>query len=128
MQNRIPNCPFCHLASRKIIAEDELTVTFFDEFPISPGHTLIIPKQHIASLFLLEENIQIALLRALNHAKIHLTNSLNPNGFNIGINDGTAAGQMIFHLHIHLIPRYQGDCSDPRGGIRWIFPDKAVYF
>jgi len=75
------NCPFCHLASRKIIFEDELTVTFFDEFPISPGHTLVIPKQHVASLFLLEENVQIALLRALNQAKIHLTNSLHPDGF-----------------------------------------------
>jgi diadenosine tetraphosphate (Ap4A) HIT family hydrolase len=120
-------CPFCHLASRKIIAEDELTATFFDEFPVSPGHTLIIPKKHVSSLFLLEENVQIALLYALNHAKTHLTNLFHPDGFNVGINDGSAAGQTVMHLHIHLIPRYHGDCPNPRGGIRWIFPDKAVY-
>lgn len=77
---------------------------------------------------MLEEEIQFALLRMLNNAKIHLANSFNPDGFNIGINDGMAAGQTIMHLHIHLIPRYHGDCPDPRGGVRWIFPDKAVYW
>lgn len=122
------NCLFCNLASRKIIAEDELTATLFDEFPISLGHTLIVPKQHVTSLFLLEETVQCALLRTLNQAKIYLTNSFNPDGFNIGINDGTAAGQSVMHLHIHLIPRYRGDCSNPRGGVRWIFPEKAVYW
>lgn len=122
------NCPFCHLSSQKIILEDKYSVALFDNFPLSPGHTLIIPKKHVASLFMLEEEIQFALLRMLNNAKIHLANSFNPDGFNIGINDGMAAGQTIMHLHIHLIPRYHGDCPDPRGGVRWIFPDKAVYW
>lgn len=122
------NCPFCYLKSQKIILEDEHSVALFDNFPLSPGHALIIPKKHVASLFMLEEAIQFALLRTLNNARIQLVNSFNPDGFNMGINDGTTAGQTIMHLHIHLIPRYNGDCSDPRGGIRWIFPDKAIYW
>ncbi len=70
----------------------------------------------------------IALFDALLHAKAELDKDLSPDGYNIGINDGLAAGQTILHLHVHLIPRYKGDVPDPRGGIRWIFPDKAVYW
>jgi len=99
-----------------------------DGYPLSVGHTLIIPKRHIASLFDATDEEQMALLQALRTLKIELTQQYAPDGYNIGINDGLAAGQTVLHLHIHLIPRYTGDCTDPRGGVRWIFPEKAVYW
>jgi diadenosine tetraphosphate (Ap4A) HIT family hydrolase len=99
-----------------------------DAFPVSPGHALIIPKRHIASFFETNEEERKAMLEALDQAKEIFDRELKPDGYNIGINEGLTAGQTIMHLHIHLIPRYKGDSSDPRGGIRWIFPDKARYW
>jgi diadenosine tetraphosphate (Ap4A) HIT family hydrolase len=122
------NCPFCHLDEQKILFQDELVITFRDGYPISPGHTLIIPKRHIPSFFETTNDEQRALLQALYIAKQDLTEQYAPDGYNIGINDGLSAGQTVMHLHIHLIPRYSGDCEDPRGGVRWIFPEKAAYF
>jgi len=123
-----PSCPFCALDPAKILVQDPWVMTIRDTCPVSPGHTLILPKRHIASLFEATEAEQLALLRVLSKAKIGLDRELRPDGYNIGINDGEAAGQTIMHLHIHLIPRYLGDREDPRGGIRWIFPEKAVYW
>ena len=123
-----PSCPFCTLEASKIIAQDPWVMTIRDTCPVSPGHTLILPKRHIASLFEATEEEQIALLRALSEAKLGLDRELKPDGYNIGVNDGAAAGQTILHLHVHLIPRYLGDREDPRGGVRWIFPEKAVYW
>jgi diadenosine tetraphosphate (Ap4A) HIT family hydrolase len=99
-----------------------------DGFPISPGHTLIIPRRHIGSFFELEESERASLLALLDQAKEELEGIFQPDGFNIGINDGAAAGQTVPHLHIHLIPRYLGDRPDPRGGVRWIIPEKADYW
>jgi diadenosine tetraphosphate (Ap4A) HIT family hydrolase len=100
----------------------------YDGFPISPGHALIIPKHHIGSFFELTEEEQRAMLDLLSQIRQLLLTEHSPDGFNIGINDGAAAGQTVMHLHIHLIPRYAGDQPDPRGGVRWIFPDKAAYW
>ncbi|RKZ93534.1 MAG: HIT family protein [Candidatus Parabeggiatoa sp. nov. 1] len=122
------NCPFCHLDNQQIIFQDELVITLKDGYPISPGHILIIPKRHIPSLFDVTDEEQMALLHALRAAQNELKQQYAPDGYNIGINDGLAAGQTVMHLHIHLIPRYTDDCPDPRGGVRWIFPDKAAYF
>ena len=122
------HCPFCELVQERIVSETELTITTRDGYPISPGHTLIIPKRHVASFFDVTEAERFQIFNALDDAKIMLRRELNPDGFNIGINDGQAAGQTVMHLHIHLIPRYQGDNPDPRGCIRWIFPDKADYW
>ena len=99
-----------------------------DGFPISPGHTLIIPKRHVASFFELTPEERADLLELLDAAKADLDQEFSPDGYNIGVNDGAAAGQTIAHVHIHLIPRFAGDRSDPRGGVRWIFPDKADYW
>jgi diadenosine tetraphosphate (Ap4A) HIT family hydrolase len=110
------------------VAQNSLAFTIRDTLPVSPGHTLIIPKRHIASLFEATTDEEAALLDALRQAKAGLDKELSPDGFNIGINDGLTAGQTILHLHIHVIPRYKGDMPDPRGGIRWIFPDKAAYW
>jgi diadenosine tetraphosphate (Ap4A) HIT family hydrolase len=123
-----PSCPFCALDPAKIIAQDPWVMAILDTCPVSPGHTLILPKRHIASIFEATEAEQHALLRALQEAKLGLDRELKPDGYNIGINDGAAAGQTILHLHVHVIPRYFGDREDPRGGIRWIFPENAVYW
>ena len=99
-----------------------------DGFPISPGHTLIIPKRHVGSFFELEPEERSELLVLLDRTKLLLDKELSPQGYNIGINDGPAAGQTVLHLHIHLIPRYNNDRADPRGGVRWIIPEKADYW
>ena len=99
-----------------------------DGYPISPGHTLIIPKRHVGSFFELEPHEQSALLDLLRQAKAVVEREFSPNGYNIGINDGPAAGQTVPHLHIHLIPRFVNDRADPRGGVRWIIPEKADYW
>jgi diadenosine tetraphosphate (Ap4A) HIT family hydrolase len=112
----------------KIVAENGCAIAIYDSFPISPGHALIIPKRHVASFFELTQEEQGAMLELLAEMRQILVAERNSDGFNIGINDGAAAGQTVMHLHIHLIPRYAGDQPDPRGGVRWIFPDKAAYW
>ena len=121
-------CPFCHRDPDRVLAEDDLTVVYKDGFPVSPGHTVILPKRHVATLFEASEAEQLALLKALNRAKAILDETHHPDGYNIGINHGQAGGQTVPHLHIHLIPRYQGDREDPRGGVRWVLPEKARYW
>jgi len=121
-------CPFCTLRQDRIIRSDDLTITFKDGFPVAPGHTLIIPKRHVGSFFQITLDERLAIFDALTAAKDSLQEEFSPEGFNIGINDGVAAGQTVMHLHIHLIPRYVGDMEDPRGGVRWIFPEKADYW
>jgi diadenosine tetraphosphate (Ap4A) HIT family hydrolase len=128
MVNTLTPCPFCQINDNQIIFQDDLVMTIRDSYPVSLGHSLIIPKRHIPSLFDVTDEEQMALLRALRTAKIELSQQYAPDAYNIGINDGLAAGQTVMHLHIHLIPRYIGDCTDPRGGVRWIFPDKAAYW
>jgi len=112
----------------RIVAEDSLVIAFRDQYPVSPGHTLIIPRRHVASFFEISTAERLRLLQLLEEEKLRLEEEFKPDGYNIGINDGSAAGQTIFHLHIHLIPRYLGDMPDPRGGVRWLFPAKADYW
>lgn len=126
LENR--RCAFCDIDPARILATNKHAVAIFDGFPISPGHTLIISKRHIVTLFEATQEELIAIFNLLFEVREQIIQKLNPNGYNIGINDGVAAGQTIMHLHIHLIPRYAGDMLDPRGGIRWIFPDKAKYW
>lgn len=121
-------CPFCNLDSLRYILSNTHAFAIYDGFPVSNGHTLIIPKRHIASFFEATREEQTGLLDLLAEMQEILVKEHNPDGFNIGINVGEAAGQTVMHLHIHLIPRYAGDQSDPRGGVRWIFPEKADYW
>jgi len=121
-------CPFCTLPEQRIIASNEHGIVIRDGYPVSEGHTLIIPRRHVGSFFEISERERSALLSLMEDAKHALDKAYTPDGYNIGINDGTAAGQTVPHLHIHLIPRYSGDQQDPRGGVRWIFPDKADYW
>lgn len=121
-------CPFCTLPPERIQGENEHAVWIRDGFPISPGHSLVIPKRHFGSFFELSAQEREALLQLLNVAKAQADREFHPDGYNIGINDGPAAGQTVPHLHIHLIPRFKGDQADPRGGVRWIMPEKADYW
>ncbi|MDP3122410.1 HIT family protein [Polynucleobacter sp.] len=121
-------CPFCTLPQERIIDSNDLALVIRDGYPVSPGHTLIIPKQHIGSWFEITPEEQSAMLNLLERAKAVLEEEFKPDGYNIGINDGPIAGQTVPHLHIHLIPRYKGDLEDPKGGVRWIIPGKAKYW
>lgn len=121
-------CPFCSLPAERLVDAGELAVVIRDGFPVSKGHSLVIPRRHVASWFDVTREEQLALLDLLARARRHIDEEFHPDGYNIGINDGPAAGQTVRHLHIHLIPRYAGDTEDPRGGVRWVFPHKAAYW
>lgn len=121
-------CAFCSLDPAHIVASNDLAVAIRDRYPVSHGHSLIIPRRHVVSFFEATPAEQAALLSLVSQAKAGLAAELKPDGYNIGINDGPAAGQTVPHLHVHLIPRFKGDRPDPRGGVRWMFPEKADYW
>ena len=121
-------CPFCALPRERILLTSAHGIVIRDGYPISPGHTLVIPRSHVDSFFNLTTEERVDLLGLLDQAKAGIEKEFKPDTYNIGINDGTAAGQTVPHLHIHLIPRYTGDIPDPRGGVRWIIPEKADYW
>lgn len=121
-------CPFCALPEERIIDRSPLALAVRDGYPVSLGHTLIVPRRHVGSFFDATEEERGDLLTLLDRAKRQFASELRPDGFAIGINDGAAAGQTVPHLHIHLIPRYLGDQSDPRGGVRWVLPENARYW
>jgi diadenosine tetraphosphate (Ap4A) HIT family hydrolase len=122
------SCPFCHLDPSSVLCSNRLAVAVSDGFPVTPGHSLIIPKRHIVSFFDATPEEQAALFEILGEMRLRLLTERQPDGFNFGVNDGAAAGQTVMHLHLHLIPRYLGDTADPRGGVRWIMPEKAPYW
>ena len=122
------HCPFCQLPAERIAASSTLGLVVRDAYPVSLGHTLIIPRRHVGSFFELTTEERNALFSLLDEAKAEIHRSHQPQGYNIGINDGSAAGQTVPHLHIHLIPRFSGDRPDPRGGVRWVIPEKARYW
>ena len=121
-------CPFCTIERERVMASNSLAFVIRDGFPVSPGHTLAIPIRHVGSFFDLSPPEQNALFDLVRDQKPTLDAQFRPDSFNIGINDGPAAGQTVPHVHIHLIPRYRGDVADPRGGVRWILADKARYW
>ena len=121
-------CPFCTLPAQRIIHTSQHGVVIKDGFPISPGHTLVIPRRHVDSFFTLTADEKLDLLGLLEIAKASVDAEFKPDSYNVGINDGPSAGQTVPHLHIHLIPRYIGDVPDARGGVRWIVPGKADYW
>jgi len=99
-----------------------------DAYPVSEGHTLVLSRKHVASLYELSDTEQEGVWELVLEVRKRLLTSLKPDGFNIGINDGLAAGQTVMHAHVHVIPRWNGDVQDPRGGIRWVIADKAAYW
>ncbi len=121
-------CPFCAPDQARIISSCRCAIAIRDGFPISEGHSLIIPKSHVQSIFDLEPEEQRMVWTFVAQVRQQLAIELKVRAFNIGINDGKEAGQTIEHAHIHVIPRRPGDVSDPRGGIRLIIPDRARYW
>lgn len=113
-------CIFCAKSGSDIIAENELAKAFYDHFPVNEGHVLIVPKRHVTGFFEATFEEISAINELIFEVKAILDSKYKPDGYNIGVNVGYAAGQTIFHLHMHVIPRYDGDVADPRGGIRRI--------
>lgn len=122
------DCPFCTLPASRIIDRNQAGLVVRDAYPVTPGHTLVIPARHVGTFFETTAEERSGLLSLLDTAKQQLDAEFAPAGYNIGINDGAAAGQTVPHLHIHLIPRYPFDRDDPRGGVRWVIPEKAKYW
>ena len=121
-------CRFCTLNDESLVLKSEQAFAIEDGFPVSPGHALVIPRQHVATLFELPRHDQLALWDLVERVRAQLVKEHSPDGFNIGLNDGLAAGQTVPHVHVHVIPRYNGDVPDPRGGVRWVVPEKAPYW
>lgn len=120
-------CPFCDVRSEEIVLQNEFWFTRWDKYPVSPGHLLLIPFRHIASYFDTTLKEKQLLLQILDDCKRFLDAKYHPDGYNIGINIGEAAGQTIMHLHVHVIPRYQHDTPHPEGGVRGVIPSKQHY-
>ncbi len=121
-------CPFCNPdTERELIVESATAYAMFEKFPVSKGHTLIIPKKHCADYFDLTFKEQSACIFMLNKVKEILVKQFNPNGFNVGINICETAGQTVPHVHIHLIPRYKGDMKNLGGGVIGVISDKQNY-
>jgi diadenosine tetraphosphate (Ap4A) HIT family hydrolase len=122
------SCPFCSLEpSRKWLVNDH-AIAFPDAYPVTDGHTLVISRKHVSSIYELTADEQAAVWSLVAEVRERLLIGLKPDGFNIGVNDGLAAGQTVEHAHVHVIPRRKGDVTDPRGGIRWIVDEKANYW
>lgn len=120
-------CPFCGPPEGRLFHDGRLVVGLWDRFPVSPGHALLIPRRHVAGWFDATDEERSELIAAIETARIAIEREHRPDGYNIGINLGEAAGQTVFHLHVHVIPRYRGDVAEPRGGVRHVIPDRADY-
>lgn len=122
--------PFADIERERVLAEDELFVVARDKYPVSPGHSLIIVKRGVARFYELSTEERSRLMQWVEWCVAHLQTTLEPkpDGFNVGLNDGTAAGQTVAQVHVHVIPRFAGDVSDPPCGVRWVIPSKAQYW
>ena len=127
-EKRDPNnpCLFCTDA-KGVSLNNELAYSARDSYAVSPGHTVVVPKRHVAEFFDLTQDEVAACMDLINEEKKLIDEEFNPDGYNIGVNIGPAAGQSILHVHIHIIPRYQGDVENPQGGVRHVLPKKAHY-
>jgi diadenosine tetraphosphate (Ap4A) HIT family hydrolase len=125
-------CRFCddeyiRTLSERIILENDLAYARYDGFPVNEGHMLIITKRHMENFFHTTEDEKKAIFDLVSMCKILLDEKYNPDGYNIGMNCGASAGQTVMHTHIHLIPRYDGDVPNPKGGVRGVIPSKQDY-
>lgn len=120
-------CPFCAMAGERVIESDKWAIAITDAYPVSLGHTLIVPRRHVSNFFDLSVSELRSIGRLIHLARQRLDCALAPLGYNIGVNVGRTAGQTIMHAHVHIIPRYPGDVQDPTGGIRNVIPGKGRY-
>jgi len=127
-KKRDPNnpCLFCK-DPRGVSLQNELAYSARDSYGVSPGHSLVIPKRHVANFFDLTAEEVTACMELIIKERKLLDEEFKPDGYNIGVNIGSAAGQSILHVHIHIIPRYKGDVENPQGGVRHVLPKKAHY-
>jgi diadenosine tetraphosphate (Ap4A) HIT family hydrolase len=123
-------CPFCDIAPGQgiLVAENERAVAFADAFPVSEGHTLVVPRRHVGSALDLSDAEWYDVQCLVREVARTLTTRTDVAGVNIGLNVGAAAGQTVDHAHVHVIPRTAGDVPDPRGGVRWVLPESAAYW
>ena len=121
-------CPFCAIERHRFLIETGHAIALLDAFPVTEGHTLVVPRHHVASIYELPGDEQSAIWALVAEVRVKLFAEYRPDGFNIGLNDGVAAGQTVMHAHIHVIPRRKGDVPDPRGGVRWIMANRAKYW
>lgn len=125
----MPDCPLCEaLSGHDLVVATPGAVAVMDRYPLNPGHCLILPRRHTPLFWDLTVEETATLFEVLAQARKLIEEKFAPDGYNIGVNVGDAAGQTIGHVHVHLIPRYRGDDDDPRGGVRWILPERAVYW
>ncbi len=120
------SCIFCS-PDREILAYSAHGVAFFDAFPVSPGHALVVPRRHVVTIFDLTEAEYSDCFLLVLRVKELLVERYSPDGFNVGVNCGEAGGQSVWHAHIHVIPRFKGDTPEPRGGVRNVIPKKRDY-
>ena len=121
-------CPFCTPDPARVFFQGKTVFALWDAFPLNDGHALIVPHRHIGSWFEATAGEQAEMLEAVSVVRKEIEGSRSPDGYNVGMNLGAAAGQTVSHLHLHVIPRYDGDVADPRGGIRWVIPERAPYW
>ncbi len=121
------DCIFCNPSSRKILLSNDLCYARWDSYPVNPGHLLLVPFRHCTEYFEATKDERAALWQLLDEAKALIDDKHGPDGLNVGINIGSAAGQSVFHVHVHVIPRYTGDVANPRGGVRGVIPSKQTY-
>lgn len=120
-------CPFCSIKDCDIIEEGKHWKVMLDKFPVSKGHSLVISKRHVETWFDLATHEQSELNYMIDRRQFEMNKVFQPDGYNVGFNAGEAAGQTIFHCHIHVIPRYRKDVFDPAGGIRGVIPMHKNY-
>lgn len=123
----LDNCPFCNISDIEILISNEYAYARLDQYPVSDGHTLVIPYRHFSNYFDMTSDEKSAIWELVDEVKHQIRQEHSPDGYNIGINVGRAAGQTIAHMHVHVIPRFQGDMEDPQGGVRGVIPSKQKY-
>ena len=121
-------CPFCNPSPQRIVIGGVAAMALWDSYPLNPGHVLIVPRRHVASWFEVTVAEREEMLCLADDARRIVIEKHHPDAFNLGLNDGAAAGQTVPHVHLHLIARYRGDIPDPRGGVRWVIPERARYW
>ena len=121
-------CPFCQLPDHRVVMRNSLAAAFFDAYPVAKGHALVVPVRHVEDVWGLTAEERQACHELLEGLRRFIRlDDASVSGFNLGTNAGASAGQTVFHCHFHLIPRREGDCANPRGGVRHVFPEKANY-
>jgi len=121
--------PFTEVKTENIIAANKLAFAFYDRYPVSAGHVLVVTRRVVPTWFDSTTAEQISMMALVEEVRDLLLETLEPKpaGFNVGFNCGEVAGQTVGHVHVHVIPRYEGDVPDPRGGVRYVIPEKANY-